>query len=196
MIQISLDKEEYNRIVQAVTNLSQLQANNALNSAINQTAKMASTRLKNAARQRYIVKSGKLNKAEKIRRASSFSEGAEIRYKASPESIASFKTSKRKIRGVAAQVLRSGSLKDLTLDGRKAFFVGVSWKSKSGETGKHFGVFQRKSKSRYPIRQIVSIAASKMIGNTNVYPQQEAYIEADLQMNIKEALIAALGGRK
>ena len=92
MIEISLDRDEYDKIISAMTSLSQLRANNALNSAINKTAREASTRLKDAAKERYIVKASKLNKAESIRRASSFSDGAEIKYRASPESIANFKT--------------------------------------------------------------------------------------------------------
>jgi uncharacterized protein YdaT len=193
MIEISLDREEYDKITAAMTSLSQLRANNALNSAINKTAREASTRLKDAAKERYIVKASKLNKAESIRRASSFSDGAEIRYRASPESIANFKTRRRKILGVAAQVLNNGYLKDLELDGRKAFVVGVSWKSKTGSSGTHVGVFQRKSKARYPIRQIVSIAASKMIGNTHVVKVQQQYIKDDLVENMRSALSAAIG---
>ena len=140
MIEISLDRDEYDKIISAMTSLSQLRANNALNSAINKTAREASTRLKDAAKERYIVKASKLNKAESIRRASSFSDGAEIKYRASPESIANFKTRRRKFLGVAAQVLNNGYLKNLEIDGRKAFVTGVSWKSKTGSSG-IFGFF-------------------------------------------------------
>ena len=191
MIEISLDRDEYDKIISAMTSLSQLRANNALNSAINKTAREASTRLKDAAKERYIVKASKLNKAESIRRASSFSDGAEIKYRASPESIANFKTRRRKILGVAAQVLNRGYLKDLEVDGRKAFVVGVGWRSKSGSSGTHVGVFQRKTEKKYPIRQIVSIAASKMIGNTHVVQVQQQYIKDDLVENMRSALAAA-----
>lgn len=193
MIEISLDRDEYDKIISAMTSLSQLRANNALNSAINKTAREASTRLKDAAKERYIVKASKLNKAESIRRASSFSDGAEIKYRASPESIVNFKTRKRKILGVAAQVLNRGYLKELEVDGRKAFVVGVGWRRKSGSSGTHVGVFQRKTEKKYPIRQIVSIAASKMIGNTHVVQVQQQYIKDDLVENMRSALAAAIG---
>lgn len=193
MIEISLDRDEYDKIISAMTSLSQLRANNALNSAINKTAREASTRLKDAAKERYIVKASKLNKAESIRRASSFSDGAEIKYRASPESITNFRTRRRKAAGVAAQVLNSGYLKSLEVDGRKAFVTGVSWTSNSGASGVHTAVFQRTSSKRLPIKKIVSIAASKMIGNTYVVKVQQQYIKDDLMENMRSALAAAIG---
>lgn len=196
MISISLDRDEYNRIMDAMTNLSELKSNRTLNNAINKTAREASTRLKDAAKERYIVKPAKLNKAETIRRASSFSDGAEIKYRASPESITNFRTRRRKAAGVAAQVLNSGYLKSLEVDGRKAFVTGVSWTSNSGASGVHTAVFQRTSSKRLPIKKIVSIAASKMIGNTYVVKVQQQYIKEDLVENMRSALKAALGGKK
>ena len=71
--------------------------------------------------------------------------------------------------------------------------TGVSWKSKTGSSGIHDGVFQRTSEKRLPIRQIVSISASKMIGNTYVLKVQQQYIKDDLVENMRSALAAAIG---
>lgn len=158
----------------------------ALKKAINKTAKTARTDLENEAQNTYLVKKGTLNKAMKIKNASTANLAAYINVTGAPNELKGFKTSPASYKAgrsrgsvTSAQVLRAGSLKPLEKNGIKAFIA----KFKSG----HVTVAERQGSSRLPIKSLYSVSAPTMIGNEQrVYGVVEPSIQNNLQNNVEE----------
>lgn len=191
-ITVQIRSDSYNEIMDAMTSLGGSAVKKPLSKAINQTARAAKKVLKADARSRYLVNAPYIESKTKYTASRVSTLRAKIKYAESSRGVEHFETSDGD--GVSAKVLRSGTMKPLIVGGRKAFFTDVSWTSKSGESGTHHGVFQRKGKKRLPIKHIYGITVPKMIENQNVLQQEEPDIGQDLQDNIKAAIDAVLGG--
>jgi hypothetical protein len=108
-----------------------------------------------------------------------------------------------------AQVKKKGSMKSTG-----GFVTGVGWKSKSGESGTHIGIFRRvpdseKSKKqrekpsmmaqrypkRYPIEQLYSPGATEMLNNPDVRAkvQEVMTTEFDTEFNRQVAYLMSGG---
>lgn len=169
------------------------EAPKALKNAINQTAKQARKELAAEAQKTYIVKSGRFNKAMKIKNATTASLEAVIKTKGSPLGLKDFKVSPATVRSgaarpdvVKAKVLKAGGMKPLQMSDLKAFVV----KFKSG----HVAVAQRKGAARLPIKTFSANSIPVMIGNEKrVYGIVRPNIEDNLKNNINKQVAKILG---
>lgn len=80
----------------------------------------------------------------------------------------------------AAQVLASGSMKPLEVDGLKAFATRFA----SG----HVAIVQRKGADRLPIKKLLSPAVPHMLGNETVRSKAEALAYEALQAEIDKRI--------
>lgn len=110
-------------------------------------------------------------------------------YKASPTTMA-----QQQHRKMAAKlkVKRDGSMKPLVLDDRKAFLAPLPWKNKkTGESGKHLAIVQRKGKDRFPIRKLLSSSVPGLMGanyKAALQPMARQNLADNLNRHIEEVL--------
>lgn len=114
-------------------------------------------------------------------------------YKASPTTMA-----QQQHRKMAAKlkVKRDGSMKPLVLNDedadRKAFLTELPWKNKkTGESGKHLAIVQRKGKDRFPIRKLLSSSVPGLLGanyKTALQPMARQNLADNLNRHIEEVL--------
>lgn len=110
-------------------------------------------------------------------------------YKASPTTMA-----QQQHRKMAAKlkVKRNGSMKPLVLDDRKAFLTELPWKNKkTGESGKHLAIVQRKGRERFPIRKLLSSSVPGLMGanyKAALQPMARQNLADNLNRHIEEVL--------
>lgn len=194
MIKFEYDGDSLAKIEKKLGNLKS-EAPKVLKNAINKTAKQARKDLASKAQEKYVVKSGRFNKAMKIKNASTGTLEAVIKATGSPMELKDFKVSPASVRTgndrpevIKAKVLSSSSLKSLDRgDGVKAFVA----KFKSG----HVTVAERQGKKRLPIKTLYSVSIPQMIGNgKKVYLVVKPDIMKNLQNNIDAEISKVLGG--
>lgn len=168
------------------------EASKALKNAVNATAKQARKELAGTAQNTYEVKSGRFNKAMKIKNATKSRLEATIKAKGKPMELKDFKVSPASVKTgadrpkmVKAKVISSGSLKKLQKGDIKAFVVKFS----SG----HAAVAQRKGEEKLPIKTLYSNSIPKMIGNEKkVYGIVKPNIENNLRDNVNKQVAKIL----
>ena len=152
--------------------------------ASNQTMKYAVRALKHTVKERYRYHGYRGNSTPGFgeRKANARSPVATITVKGEPLGIRSFTATHAKS-GVGVAQLRESSPKRLEVDGRKAFWATMkNPKGSSGESRDYVGVFQRKSKNRFPIRKIFGSSVPIMIGGgQGVYHALEPQLAAKLR---------------
>lgn len=177
-----------------------------LRKTINDTAKSARKEVAAKAQETYTVKSGTFNKSMKIENATQKYLQATIYTEGSPTVLYGFKRRKN-IGSTAAkaQVLASGSLKELVLKGGadngkdlKAFVQTI----KSG----HTGIFQRMtsserlkstSKKRNAIKQLYAPSIPQMVGNEKkVYSEVQPLITEELYKTLEKHIATVMEGIK
>lgn len=162
------------------------EAPKALKNAINATAKQARKELATKAQETYVVKSGRFNKAMKIKNATQGNLEATIKATGAPLELKDFKVSPASVKTgasrpsmVKGKVLAANGMKNLQKGGIKAFVT----KFASG----HATVAQRQSGARLPIKTLYSNSIPKMLGNERkVYGIVKPNIERNLQENINK----------
>mgnify|MGYP001048540360 CR=1 FL=1 len=184
MIEISYDQ---NMITQIERKLGQMkkEAPKALKNAINQTAKQARKDLANEAQRTYTVKTGRFNKAMKIKNATSSKLEATIRAKGGVMGLKDFKvspanmqTGKKRPEVIKAKVLKSGSMKPLQMGELKAFVTKFS--------NGHMAVVQRRGNERKPLRTFHANSIPVMLGNErHVYGIVKPDIKKNLKLNVE-----------
>ena len=176
-------KKQIARIEKALGDLSS-KAPIVLTKAINATAKDAQIILAKKAQETYAVKSGRFNKAMKIKNASTRRLTATITATGSPMELKDFKVSPASAPTAGnrpditkGKVFSSSSLKRLQKGNLKAF---VS-RFKSG----HVAVVQRTGTERLPVKKLLSPSIPQMLGNKKkVFNIIKPKIESNLQKNI------------
>ncbi len=165
-------------------------APNVIQKAINKTAKDAQKALFHKAKETYTVKSSQFKSKDdslKIKKASVSNLTAFLNSTGSPLALYGFRV-KADDSSTMAKVKKANGLKALKIDDRWAFVT----KMKSG----HQGVFQRRGKSRLPIKELSSVSVPKMIGNeTEVYGVLEPQIGNWLSTHVEEEIQKLTGGR-
>lgn len=169
--------------------------------AVNETAKQARVQLAKTAQRQYAIKTGRFNKAMKIKKAvvsrpeaviKATGEVLELReFKISPNK---YITGKNRPNITKGKVYRKGSLKKLQKGNLKAFVT----KFKNG----HVAVVQRvpgkKMKSNPKkdfIKKLLSPSIPKMLGNEiKVYGIVRKDIQANLRINLKKYMDKTLEG--
>jgi len=189
---ISIDvEEELQKIIQRLNRLQdQIAAPNILKNALNATARKVRKQLVKDAKGEYAIKNAKVLKDEsqgapKVLTASTANMSAAIRSRGPMQDIMTFMTKPNtKTGAAAAQVLASGGMKPLEMDGLKAFVT----KFASG----HVAIVQRKGADRLPVKKLLSPAVPFMLGNETVRSQAEALAYETLQAEIDKRIQKAL----
>lgn len=190
---IHIDVEgELEKIIQRLNSLQdQIAAPNILKNAINSTARKVRKQLVKDAKGEYAIKDTKALKDEsqggpKVLTATTANMSAAIRSKGPMQDIMAFMTRPNSKTGAAAaQVLASGSMKPLEMDGLKAFVT----KFASG----HVAIVQRKGAERLPVKKLLSPAVPFMLGNETVREKAEALAYETLQGEIDKRIQKVLG---
>lgn len=184
MIEINYDE---NMLAQVERKLGQMksEAPKVLKNAINQTAKQARKDLAIEAQKTYTVKTGRFNKAMKIKNATPTRLEATIRATGKVMGLKDFKVSPAKIQTgknrpevVKAKVLKSRSMKPLKMGKLKAFVTKFS----SG----HVAVVQRRGEERTPIKTFSTNSIPVMLKNERrVYGVVKPHIMQNLKQNVE-----------
>ena len=162
-----------------------------MKNAINSTARKVRKQLVKDAKGEYAIKDTKALKDEsqggpKVLTATTANMSAAIRSKGPMQDIMAFMTRPNSKTGAAAaQVLASGSMKPLEMDGLKAFVT----KFASG----HVAIVQRKGAERLPVKKLLSPAVPFMLGNETVREKAEALAYETLQGEIDKRIQKVLG---
>lgn len=170
------------------------EAPKALKNALNETAKQARKDLATEAQKTYMVKTGRFNKAMKIKNATPSNLEAIIKvtgkvmglkdFKVSP---ATMRTGKNRPEVVKAKVLKKSGMKPLEKGDIKAFVTKFS--------NGHVAVVQRRGEARKPIKALSSNSVPMMIGNEKeVYGVVEPKINKNLKGNVKKQIKKVLEG--
>lgn len=181
-IEIDADTEIQKIIGQLDGLRNQIGAPKLLKNALNSTARKVRKQFVKDAQGRYAVKDKSIFKKEdqgapKLYTASPASPTATIASKGPMQDIMSFLTRPNMGTGAAAaQVLNSGSLKPLELEGLKAFVTRFA----SG----HVAIVQRRGPERLPIKKLLSPSVPHMLGNEEVREQAEEMAYEILQSEI------------
>lgn len=182
MIEISYDRDMLSQVERKLGRMKR-DAPKALKNAINQTARQAMADLKKQVRKQYTVKAGKVSKAMKLQRATNTKLDATIFVKGKPLNITSYKTSTPK-KGAKAQIVKDGGLKRI-----------VGPKEITAFSGLNGLIWQRKTKDRYPIVPLKSIAIPKAVGSERrVYGVVKPYIKENLKRNVDTQVRKILEG--
>lgn len=194
MIRIEVDQESL-RYVQNRLGVMRNKAPQVIASALNDTARSGRQKLTTGVRAGYIVKSGAAKSNMKIRRATYGRLQATITAQGSPIKLEKFKVT-APWSGAKGQVLKSSGLKDLVnSQGIKAFAAGMS----KGHPGSvHNGIYQRRGKSRLPIKPFYGPSSAKMVektydGEGGAGRAIKPEIEKDLQKNIDRQIKRLVG---
>ncbi len=185
MIRVSVDRHSLRQVQKRLGKMEK-KAPAVISAALNDTARTGRVMLTNEARTRYVVKSGASKKNMTIKRATYSSLQAIITAQGKTIGLSKFKAT-APYSGAKGQVLKSSGLKALVnSQGNKAFAAGVT----TGHPGRvHSGIFQRKGKNRYPIKELQGPSSAKMIevvyeGKRNVRKAVKPEIEKTLKKNI------------
>ncbi len=191
MIRIDVEGE-LQKIIQQLNSLpDQIAAPNILKNAVNSTARKVRKQLVKDAKGEYAIKDTKALKDEslggpKVLTATTANMSAAIRSRGPMQDIMAFMTRPNtKTGAAAAQVLASGGMKPLEMDGLKAFIT----KFASG----HVAIIQRKGADRLPVKKLLSPAVPFMLGNETVREKAETLAYETLQSEIDKRIQKVLG---
>lgn len=193
MIEINYDRNMLEQVERRLGRMKS-EAPKALKNAINQTAKQARKDLATEAQKTYTVKTGRFNKAMKIKNATPSRLEATIKatgkvmglkdFKVSP---ATMRTGENRPEVVKAKVLKSGGMKPLQMGSLKAFVT----KFASG----HVAVAQRRGSERKPIKAFSANSIPVMLGNEKrVYGVVKPHIKENLKRNVQAQVRKILEG--
>lgn len=155
-----------------------------LKNAVNKTARQAKEDLAEKAKETYVVKKTRFTKAMATKNATIAKPEATINitsaqlelkdFKVSP---ATYKTGSNRPSVTKAKVLLSSGMKPLA-SSNKAFLAKFS--------NGHVSVVQRRSKSRFPLKKLLSNSIPKMVGSQKrVYGIVEPEIYDNLMANVQ-----------
>ncbi len=193
MIEVTYDQDMLAKVERKLGRLKS-EAPKALKNALNQTARQARKELATEAQETYTVKSGRFNKAMKLKSATASKLEATIKATGKPFGLKDYKVSPATMRtGTArpdttkAKVLKAGRMKPLEMGNLKAFITKFS----SG----HVAVAQRKGAARLPIKTFSSNSIPVMIGNEKrAYGIVKPHIKDNLKQNVNAQVQKILSG--
>lgn len=194
MIEISYDRNMLEQVERKLGRMKS-EAPKALKNALNQTAKQARKDLADEAQKTYTVKTGRFNKAMKIKNATPARLEATIKatgrvmglkdYKVSPATMRTGANNRPDV--VKAKVLKASGMKPLEMGGLKAFVTKFS----SG----HVAVAQRRGAARLPIKSFSANSIPVMLGNEKrVYGIVKPHIKDNLKRNVQAQVTKILEG--
>ena len=201
LLEIDVDKE-LQRIIQRLDSLpDQIAAPNILKNAINSTARTVRKRSVKDVKGEYAIKNEKIladesEGAPKVLTATPSNTSAAIQSRGPMQEIMAFMTRPNQGTGAAAaQVLASGSMKPLEVNGLKAFLATFVNENSKGERTEHTAIVQRRGKERLPLKKLMSPAVPHMLGNETVRSRAEALAYETLQAEIDKRIQKVLDKR-
>jgi len=182
-IQFEFDENLLRVIEDALGDLKS-ESRKVLKNAVNKTARQAKEDLAEKAKETYVVKKTRFTKAMATKNATIAKPEATINitsdqlelkdFKVSP---ATYKTGSNRPSVTKAKVLLSSGMKPLA-SSNKAFLAKFS--------NGHVSVVQRRSKSRFPLKKLLSNSIPKMVGSQKrVYGIVEPEIYDNLMANVQ-----------
>lgn len=194
LLEIDVDKE-LQKIIQRLDSLpDQIAAPDILKNAINSTARKVRKRIVKDIKGEYAIKNEKIltdegEGAPKVLTATASDTSAAIRSRGPMQEIMAFMTRPNQGAGAAAaQVLASGRMKPLEVDGLKAFLATFVNENSKGERTEHAAIVQRRGKERLPLKKLMSPAVPHMLGNETVRGRAEALTYETLQVEIDKRI--------
>ena len=157
-----------------------------LKTALTATARQARKQLIKDNKQRYALKkSGTFSRESKVIAAKTSKLEATVLASGPKHKLYEFTSRQNTARlAVRAKVLKESPLKALEVDNRKAFVATMG----SG----HQGIFQRKTKSRNPIVELVSPTAADMFGRVARKPEVAELVYDMLAKEVEKRIEKAL----
>jgi len=186
VIQIDIESELQKIIRQLHSLPDQLAAPNLLKNALNSVARKVRKQMVADAKEEYAVSKTKTLRdksqgAPQVLAANLSSLSAAIRSRGHMQEIMSFTTRPNtRTEAAKAQVLASGSPKDLEIDGLKAFLATFA----SG----HQAIVQRKGPERWPVKKLLSPSVPQLLGNEAVLSRAEDQTYELLQTEIRKRI--------
>ncbi len=194
MIEITYDRNMLSKVERRLGRMKS-EAPKVLKNAINQTAKQARRDLAVKAQQTYAVKTGRFNKAMKIKNATRTKLESTITATGKVMGLKDFKVNPAKMQTdvdkrpevIKAKVLKSGRMKALQMGKLKAFVTKFS--------NGHMAVVQRRGDGRYPVRAFSANSIPVMIGSEKrVYGIVKPHIKENLRRNVEAQVRKVLEG--
>ncbi len=157
-----------------------------LKTALTATARQARKQLIKDNKQRYAMKkSGTFSRESKVIAAKTSKLEATVLASGPKHKLYEFTSRKNTARlAVRAKVLKESPLKALEVDNRKAFVATME--------SSHQGIFQRKTKSRNPIVELVSPTAADMFGRVARKPEVAELVYDMLAKEVEKRIEKAL----
>lgn len=144
--------------------------------AVNEAAAKAKEKVYEGVKREYTIKSSAFSKKDlSVKKATVSRLYAQLEISGSPFSLPkAYKTAKNRKRTPAKAAVKRGALKPLQKGGLKGFVSKMS--------SSHKGIFQRTSKARFPIKELMGPSVSKL--SETVYRP----MEGELQEGLNQAL--------
>lgn len=159
------------------------EAKNVMRMSVNDTAAKARKMLNDEARERYVVKKTKFNKALKLTKANNATLTAVLHATGRPLPLSYFEIRKNgKRKAGQGHQLQSTSLTPITKDAGKTFVIRVK---RGNQESSHRGLFYRETDNRFPILQVYGSSIPSMIGSQRVYGTLQPVITNELNSNLQ-----------
>lgn len=155
--------------------------------ATNRTLNYAKSLLAKDVNRRYRITQKDAKDSMSMIKANAMRPMGAIPVKGKPRALVDFRVTHPKKAAPKAAQLRDGATKPLLKGDIKAFFATMhNSPGENGENRDHFGVFQRQSEARLPIKQLYGSSVPTMIaGNKGIYKQAEKLIADRLAHNLE-----------
>ena len=197
---IEVNKEDIKKVKKALGRM-QKDTPRHLKNAINRTATQTNKMIDKGRGAGYVIEKGTFKGHINIQRATNAHLDATIKATDKPHGlgdISRFHLSGSNFAGYNVETLKGKSTPIVGNKGQKAFVAGVPWKSKSGKSGTHYGLFIRKDKERLPIHYASGPGVSKMVekiyqGEVGGQGDIEGRTRERLQMEIRKELDKIVG---
>lgn len=159
------------------------EAKNVMRMSVNDTAAKARKMLNDEARERYVVKKTKFNKALKLTKANNATLTAVLHATGRPLPLSYFEIRKNgKRKAGQGHQLQSTSLTPISKDAGKTFVIRVK---RGNQESSHRGLFYRETDNRFPILQVYGSSIPSMIGSQRVYGTLQPVITNELNSNLQ-----------
>ena len=186
---IVLDRTDIDKQIKRLRNIkngAEKALTRGMNTALPKMKKAAS----NSIKQNYsITKITAATKTIKQKKAAYKRLSAEINSQGRPIPLTSFRFKRNPHPGVKgtptakAMVVKNGALKETG-----GFMANVRWRSKTGDSGSHTGIFKRVGKERYPIKQLYAPSTTEFMNNpdssTNIQKAGQESFEKEFDRQV------------
>lgn len=159
------------------------EAKNVMRMSVNDTAAKARKMLNDEARERYVVKKTKFNKALKLTKANNATLTAVLHATGHPLPLSYFEIRKNgKRKAGQGHQLQDTSLTPISKEAGKTFVIRAK---RGNRESSHRGLFYRDTENRFPILQVYGSSIPSMIGSQRVFGTLKPVITDELSSNLQ-----------